>query len=173
MSEWILGIMSVIVSLIGVLLVILQWRKNEIYKRSQIIEPLIKKIREDNKIVNIIYAIEHSGDITYNGKFNINNKTQYLNHLDNIQLEIDIDYTLATLSYICYLYKKKILKEEDMVFFEYKIMCCLKNGAIVNYLEFIYVLSKNFMTETTHIYLIEFGVKKQFLNKEKFGGVII
>lgn len=168
MIEWIIGIMSVIVSLIGVLLVILQWHKNEIHKRSQIIEPLIRKIREDNKIVNIIYALEHSTDISYKGHFYLNNKNSYLNYVDNVQLEIDIDYTLATLSYICYLYQKKILKKEDMILFEYKIMCCLKNEAIINYLEFIYALAKEFKTETTHKYLIEFGVKKKFLDKEKF-----
>ena len=96
---------SLILAAIGGFFALHQWKKSNIYKRGEIVEKLIKAVRDDEDIATIMDVVDWNDGIEYDGKFYISQTVERsdLNQLDDEELFKKVDKTLAHFSYICYL----------------------------------------------------------------------
>lgn len=146
---------------------LVQWHKTTVYKRADVVKSLIEAVRGNSRIATAMDIIDWNEDFLYDGKFTVNRATQrpLLMNLSDDELFKLIDYTLSEFSYICYLYKMKTITNGDMRFFEYGIQRLCGNDSIGDYLYSVYHWSNSLNVKTSFIYIIEYGLKKQYLDK--------
>lgn len=151
----VLTAISLLLVIIGGLFTLHQWRKNLKLKRAEYINELTEKIRSDEDVKHTIYLLEYD-DFCYDSSFH-----------NNIDIELPIDKTLSTFSYICYLRFMKIITENEFDFFSYEIRRILQNCEIQRYLYFLFDFSNKQNVPMTFKYLFDYGIKKGYLNKEQ------
>lgn len=114
---------------------LLQWKKSNDYKRADLINELINKIRDDKDIAKIMDIIDWNNGLKYNGEFSVSNDSNACGEMEQDEnLFQKIDSTLSHFSYICYLNKLHIFKRVDMCVFDYEIKRIFDNYEISNYL---------------------------------------
>lgn len=152
----IISFISILLVMIGGIFGFIQWHKNIKIKKASYINELTEKIRSDLNIKNTVYMIDYEEE-WYNKYFH--------NSGDN---ELNMDKTLSYFSYICYLKKKRIISRDEFKFFEYEVVRILKNNQVIDYLYNIYHYSGETNTPITFYYLLKYGEKNGFLDKDFF-----
>ena len=139
--------------------------KSLVLKRTEIIKSLIENTRQDKTVSAIMDIIDWNNGLNYDGKFHITkNNSTFFNDISDDTLFKMIDHTLSIFSYICYLKSVNTITEKDIDFFEYEIHRLIDNEHIINYLYSIYHWSNKLKVKTSFIYLIEFCIKKKYID---------
>ena len=169
-STNIIETVTIFISIIGGTVALLQWKKGNDYKRAQLVQELINKVRDDLDVSLIMDVIDWNDGIKYDGKFRFlyNERDERYNNLSSDELFSKIDKTLSHFSYICYLYKRNLFAYKDMVVFEYELRRIIDNAHICNYLYSLYHWSKYLQVRCSFDYLIEYAKKKNYLDKDFF-----
>lgn len=157
----IISFLSFVVVLIGAVFTIYQWRKSSTLKRADYINDLTEKIRTDSDIRDIIYLIDYGDPRNpwYNSDFH-----------NSGELERKVDKTLSYFSYICYLKRKKIISDDEFMFFRYEVERILINRQVKEYFFNLYHFANKFGNPFTFEYLFEYGkdmkiYEDEFYNK--------
>ena len=90
---------------------------------------LIFRLWSDEEIRTTVYMFEYED-------------SWYKDGFKDSETEIKVDKTLQYLSYICYLYKQGIIKENEFNIFEYEISRLFQNESAIRYLRFLPSFSK-------------------------------
>lgn len=139
---------SLLFVVIGGLFALIQWNKQQKIRRSEYIYSLIEKLRSDNRINYIFYQID--SEIPWYDKEKV---------FKNKDFEINLDKALSYYSYICYLRKKKIIKEDDFAFFKYEIDRASTNKDVICYFYNYYHFCKKRGLPNAYKYLFEYAVE--------------
>lgn len=163
----IINVASLIAVIIGGAFALYQWKKGNVYKRTEIVEKLIETVRTDSDISSIIELIDWE-QLTYDGDFylKIEQSDESFNYVYEKDLSKKIDKTLAHFSYICYLKKQHTLTKKDMKIFDYEIRRFVDNNDIANYLFSLYHYSKSLNVHMPFSYLVEHCVKKGVISND-------
>ncbi len=163
-----ISIITLVVGVVGGVIALKQWRDSILEKRSIVLKDLIEKVRTDEQIATVMDMIDWNEDFKYDGKFRIKSNTsrKILHELDDTNFFKMIDKTLSYFSFICYLKKKRIIRDDDVVFFDYELRRLFDNEHISNYLYSLYHWSKQLGIEMSFSYLIDFGLEKGYLTKD-------
>lgn len=163
----IINFLSLLSVFIGGIFALWQWKKSLIFKRTEIVKSLIESTRQDKNVSNIMDIIDWNNDLIYDGKFHIiKNNNEFFNNLSDDTLFKMIDHTLSIFSYICYLRSVNTISKKDIDFFEYEIHRLIDNKHIINYLYSIYHWSNKLQVKTSFIYLIEYCIKKKYIDTD-------
>lgn len=165
-SDWI-SALSFIAVVVGGIFALLQWNKSNIYKRGEIVQKLIKKVRDDEDIAAVMAMIDWDEDFYYDGKFGFKNHSSRssLHNISEEDLFDKIDKTLSHFSYICYLYFQHTLTKKDMRNFEYELRRLVDNEHISNYLFSLYHWSSSLSVHMSFCFLIDYYFDKKYLDK--------
>lgn len=150
----IISIIALILSVVGGIFSLFQWRNNNRLKRAEFIRELTEKVRTDDDIKEVMHIIDYNDKVWYNDDFH------------NSDFEYKIDKTLAFFSYVCYLYEFKIISEKEMLPLHYDITRILKNGQVKKYLHFLNHFSNSNNSNIAFIYLLNYGKKRKLLDKD-------
>ncbi len=151
--------------LIGGIITYRRWSKSLSLKRADYVHELCNRIRTNKLISDAIYIIDYSSN-WYTRDFHSSGLSDKDDETPSI--EAKIDYALTYFSYICYLYLKQIIFEEDFVFFKYHIHRICQNKQVINYLYNIYHFSDKFNLECSFHYLIEYAKNNRLLDLDFF-----
>lgn len=164
--EDLISVLTFFTVLIGGCFGLYQWKKGNTYKKGEIMQELINKVRDD-EIATIMGLIDWNDGFIYNGKFIVTNSTNRscLIGLSNDDLFDKIDKTLSCFSYICYLYSQKLLTKKEMRFFEYELRRLCDNEHICNYLFSLFHWSKSLNVDMSFSYLIDYCCKEKILDR--------
>lgn len=157
----VLDAVGTVIAVVGAWLALVQWAKGNDYKRAEQVQALITKVRDDEDIAKIMDIIDWDKKIEYNGKF-------HAEGMDERELFIKVDKTLSHFSYICYLWKRKCLKDKDMYHFEYELRRIVDNPSMADYLHSLYHWSRSLKTKCSFEYLIDYSLKKGYLDRKQF-----
>ncbi len=152
----IISIISSILAFVGGAFAYVQWRETIKTKRAQYINDLTEKIRADEDIREMVYVLEYDTP-WYNDDFH-----------DSGELERKMDKTFSHFSYICYLYKTKLLSDAEFEFFKYEIERIISNPQTKNYFFNLYHFANRLSTPITFKYLFEYGLENNLFDKEFF-----
>jgi len=140
---------------IGGIFALLQWKANTTLKRAEIIEQIINKFRSNKDNVSVAQEVEYN-----KFKYPDNLRTSYFGIDD---FESKLDTYLALMDYVCYLSPKKILKEKEFAILHFKIKMTLKNYEIQVYLWNLFIFSRKNSIFCSFENLIEYGLKNKIL----------
>ena len=163
----VVNIITLFFAFVGGCFALYQWNKNTVYKRAEVVKSLIESVRGNPDISTIMDIIDWNEDFTYDGKFSVQEGTErkVLIGLSDDDLFKMVDQTLSMFSYICYLERVRTITKKDMRFFEYELRRLVDNPHIRNYLYSLYHWSKSLGVKTSFLYVIEYGLKKGYLDK--------
>lgn len=170
LCNYLLDVVGWIIAGLGGLFALFQWKKANDYKRADIVQALITKLRDEEDISFVMELIDWSKGLIYNGEFIISEdiKDKRIDNMGKDKLFSMIDKTLSHFSYICYLKKIGCLSQKDMYHFEYELRRLVDNEHIANYLYSLYHWSKSLHTECSFRYLIDYSLKNRLLIKKDF-----
>lgn len=120
----IIEITSVCIGVSGLVCGLYQYFVANKVRRSETLSKLIFRIWSDEEIRSAIYMFEYDGS-WYNGGFR------------DAETEIQVDKTLQYLSYICYLRKQGLIKNNEFDVFEYEIERLFQNDCTIDYFNFL------------------------------------
>lgn len=150
----IISIVSIVLAIIGAAFGFYQWKKSIRIKRAEYIEKLTEKIRTDNDIKEMVYTLDY-GHLWYTSAFH-----------NSGELERKMDKTLSYFSYICYLYKSRLISKKEFAIFKYEIERILTNDQVNKYFYNLYHFAKKFKTPMTFSFLFEYGEKHNKFEKD-------
>ena len=150
-----LSIAAVLISIITPMYNLFNFDKTNDVHRAKFFKEIMEKLRFDKDMIDALNAIDY-GDDWYNDDF------------PRSELEIKVDKVFSYLSYVCYLYKEKVIHKNEFDLFEYKIKRVCQNKSSQNYLKFLYHFSRKCGIEK-HTYndLMEYMFENVFNNDEK------
>ena len=122
---------SEIITIIGGVWTLYVWNKKNKFRQIEKIQQLMDKTRDDKTIAEVISLIDWDR-ISYNGNFDVHKNIQISFPQD--ELGRNVDRTLAIFSHICYLRSLKILTDNDIAIFDYRLHRIAQNKHILNYL---------------------------------------
>ena len=107
LCNYLLDVVGWIIAGLGGLFALFQWKKANDYKRADIVQALITKVRDEEDISFVMELIDWSKGLIYNGEFIISEdiKDKRIDNMGKDKLFSMIDKTLSHFSYICYLKK--------------------------------------------------------------------
>ncbi len=160
-------VFTLIFAIIGGFFALKQWRTQIKHKRAEIVKELICKVRDDKDISSIMDIIDWDEGILYDGKFmvNPNYPKDALKGVSDDDLFKKVDKTLSHFSYICYLRSNRALTKKDISVFEYGLRRIADNPHISNYLYSLYHWSKYLGVNCSFYYLIQYSIKKGYLEE--------
>lgn len=141
-----------------------QWHKRLVYKRIEILNTLIKDVRENESIAAVMDLIDWD-NIVYDGTFHYKIKSKTDTLPDEILFR-KIDQTLAVYNYICYLKCAHTIGKKEMMVFSYELRRIADNQHISNYLYSLFHWSKSLNVNMSYNYLVEYLLDNQYLRKE-------
>lgn len=148
-------VLSIAFTIIGGFFAYNKWTESNRIKRAEFINQIIEKLNFDKDMVNAIYKIDYD-------------KNWYGYDFHKSKLERKIDKLLIYLSYVCYISEMKNIKEEEFKILDYKLERTCSSYDVQSYLWNIYHFSKKQGVNCTFQYLIDYGIKKDIINKETF-----
>lgn len=116
---------SIVIGFIGLYIAISEYRRSNRIKRATYIDQLTERLKSDKEIRDMIYDFQY-GDFHYTEEFH------------GSDLEKKVDKTLQYFSYICYLKEKKIITNDEFMFFEIDISQALRCKDLIEYLYNLY-----------------------------------
>jgi hypothetical protein len=129
-AEDIISLISLIVAIIGGIFAIIQWQKSNKIRQAEFINQIITKITSDKNIAETIYMIDNE-NIWFDDKFG-----------NGSEIEVKIDTLFSFLTYICYLYDTKNIRDNEFRIFEYEIRRVCSDKQSQAYLWNLYHWSK-------------------------------
>lgn len=153
----ILATISVILGIIGGLFAYKQWSTANKTKRSEFINQIIEKLRFDKDMVDTMYMVDYDY-AWYDDDF----------HKNGNELEYRIDKLLSYLSYICYLYKIKNIRNKDFCILKYEVHRVCTSPSVQSYLWNLYHFSRVQGTDCSFHYLIEYGIDNGLICETTF-----
>lgn len=160
-------IFSAISCIIGGSIALLQWQKSNSYKRAELVSTMVEKMRSDSDIAILLDIIDWDKGLLYNGEFLLDEGCPIIDAAawEKDKLFHIIDRTLSFFSFYCYLRQSHSIKKADMVLVEYNLRRLADNPSIANYLFSIYHWSAYLGVTCSHKPLIDYCIKKNYLNK--------
>lgn len=116
---------------------LLEYRRSNRLKAASHLKETVTQLRTDPDISHFIQTVDY-GEFKYDRSF------------IGSQLERQADSTLESLSYLCYLRKKRIVGEEEFGFAEYEITRLLNNTEVQKYLFNFYHFSQKALNKDEH-----------------------
>lgn len=157
----VIEIISLIIGAGGLCFGLYQFYQNSKIKRADQLNSIIFRIWSDEEIRSVIQLWEY------------NNTWYEPSSFHGSPEETKIDKTLQYLSYVCYLYKTKLLSKSEFATIEYEIVRALKNKSVIKYLQFLYLFSKTALSDKKSIPfpfqdLLDYGLENNLISKESF-----
>ncbi len=170
LEEW-MSISTLCFGLVGGMFALYQWRKSNVYKRAEIVQQLIKTVRDDVDISTVMDIIDWNKGFNYDGKFHLCQRMIGSKGIITSDDEFfkKIDKTLSHFSYICYLKKNCTLTKKDMRVFDYEIRRLADNIHIANYLYSLWHWSASLGVDMSFSFLIKYCEKRGYIKKKDFG----
>lgn len=143
---------------------LLEFRRTNRLKAASHLKEVIVRLRSDREASRFIQAVDY-GEFKYDRSF------------ANSELERQVDSTLESLSYLCYLRKKGIIGEDEFGFAEYEITRLLMDKEVQKYLFNFYHFSNKALAKKESAeesvsgpfqYLLAYAKEKGFIDKEFF-----
>lgn len=131
-----------------------QWRQGNKLKRTELVKEASSKIREDEEIASVLYAIDY-GQEWYCEDF-----------LDNHSEEQKFDKAFAYFDIICYLKQKHIISRSEFRIFEYRLQRMAYNESFVNYFYNLYHFSRRNGKDMSFYYLLRYMKKNKLLGAD-------
>ncbi len=147
-------IISLLLSVIGGIFVLFQWSESNKLKRAEYVDKLFSMFNSSKNVKYAFSLIDYEKD-WYNENFH-----------GSGHLEEAMDEMLNYYSYMCYLYKNKLIKENEFEFYKYQVLTILNNTQIKHYLYNVYHYTKAYHTEMNFYYLFDYGEKLKVFEKE-------
>ena len=165
-------LLTTITAIVGLYSTYRQWSKSLSLKRANYVYELCNKISTNELIRDVLYLIDYNINWYTNGfhssGVNQKNNADDVDNDKKTSIEAKVDYTLTYFSYICYLYKKQIIIDEDFVFFKYDLQRMCTNYQVKNYLYNIYHFADKIGTSCTFYYLIDYAYKNGLIDSDFF-----
>ncbi len=149
----IIAVIMLIIAAITIVHSIREWNTSNLNKRAEYIHKLIEKLRDDPKISDAFYMLEYENN-WYSVDFH-----------NSGEKEKNLDRMLSYLSYLCYLRKQKLIKEEEFKLFEYQIIRTINNSGVKEYMNFLYYFSRKNNSVFSFEYLWEYAKELEAKNK--------
>ena len=150
-------IVSIVVAIVGIftfIFSIIQFGNGNKIKRAEFFKEVIDKIRFDEDLIEAMTILDYHGN-------------WYDENFPQSQTEVKIDKLFAYLSYVCYMYKNKIISKKEFPLLEYKIKRACQNKDTQNYLKFVNRFAKkNGIEKHTFDDLIIYMEKNVFTKDE-------
>jgi hypothetical protein len=147
-------------TVIGGIFALLQWKKNCSLKKAEFVNNFIKNIRDDEDIIVTLKFLDES-DSWYSIKFHDSDDE------NEQKFEQRMDKTLSYFSYICYLRKKKIIKDKEFNFFNWHLKLILMNPGIQDYFYHLYhYVTGKFRANFQYQCLLDYGIKAQIIDDD-------
>lgn len=150
-DNW-LSLISLIFVAIGGFFIYCQWWKSVKIRRAEFLNQLLEKLRFDDGLVSAMYTMDYNQN-WYDGTF----------HDSDSELECSIDKLLSYLDYICYLKATGNISKTEFKIFQYEINRACVSYSSQGYLWNIYHFSKRNGTNSSFIYLIDYGIASKLL----------
>ena len=150
----IIDILTFLSIVIGGIFAYGKWALSLKLKRSEYLNELTRMVNTDEIINKTIYMIDY-GQLWYSESFH-----------NNGDLEKKVDHTLSFYSYICYLRKRKVIKEPEFSFFRYDIERALNNSQVVDYLYNLYHFTAKFKMPRFFNYLYNYSKEKKLFKSD-------
>lgn len=154
-NNW-FSVISIIATVVGGILALMQWQKSIKLRRSEFINQIIEKLRFDKTMVKAMYLVDYN-QVWYNEDFHGGSDNEYI-----------VDRLLSYLSYICYLLNTRNITAKESSILEYELRRACESWSVQAYLFNIYHFSKKRNSSCTFQYLIDFGLKHKIINEEEF-----
>ena len=144
-----------------------QYRRDSRMKKADLFNTMVERLRSEPDIRKWILVFDY-GKPWYNEDFH-----KYY------QQQVEVDKTLQTLSYFCYLKQSSLISEKEFSMIKYELWRTLGNRDVQAYLFNVYHFSSRFF-ERKHRgrkkdtrdfpfnYLLAFGVSKGLIDEEFF-----
>ena len=155
-NENTLTLVTIIFAFCAGIFALYQWRKLLKLQRAQFVRQLIEKLRFDREVYEAAYLIDYGQD-WYNENF-------YMQ--EDRSTEARIDKYLAYLSYLCYLISTKILTEDEILLFEYKLVRTIQSYSVQAYLWNLTHFSKRNNTRYSCDNLVKYGINKKIIDND-------
>lgn len=126
---------------------LIQWIKANKIKRSEFLESIVKRLREDNRISKVMYMVEYQKG-WYDGNFHNGGSN-----------EKNVDVFLSFLNYIAYLRKHKIITDNEFRIVSYEMKRACKSEDVKHYLWNIYHFSIASKASCSFQELIDYGME--------------
>lgn len=143
-------IATVIIAVTGGIFALVQWHKSSKVRKAQFIESLVEKLRLNKDVSTAMYTIDYD-DHWYGKKFH-----------NSGNLERIIDSLFSCLDYICYLFNNKVINDEELIIFKYKLTRTCTNPQSQAYLWNLYHFSKINKVPCSYVNLINYLKKEIF-----------
>lgn len=150
-------IFTVLIGVTGGVFALIQWRKSNIIKSTELMSEITNKLRFDEVLVRATYNIDYETHFYDENFHKPDNKTAH-----------EIDMLLEYLTFICYLKRKRILNITDLSIIEYEIVTTLEFIEVEMYLWNIYHYAKSWGIKCTFDDLIQYGFAKKILDRKEF-----
>lgn len=146
------------VTAFGVLVALFQLLHGNRTKRGEYVHSLYEKIISDEHIKNAVYTMDYGG-FWYNDSFH------------GSVFEKEVDSLFRYLSFICYLYDRRLISEKEMTLFEYVLNRTCLSAQSIEYLWNIYHFARSNGLECSFSPLIKYGesrgrITTDFYNRE-------
>ena len=149
--------LTVLIALVTVIISISSHFQGRKLKRNEYVKQLIEMFRNDEEISDAAHMTEYEDD-WYKESFH--SKTQ------NCKMKI-VDKYLGRLSYICHLIKRRAIKGNEIILFEYKIVSALTSESVQNYLWNLHHDSEDkYGVKHTTYDLIWYGIKNELIDED-------
>ena len=128
-----------------------KWNKNLKLKRAEYIKTLVDEVRSNDRMAFDLFD--------YNVEW-------YGSDFHQSVIEKQIDYTLSFFSYICYLYKQKIILQKEFNYFKYELERILNNSHFQNYIYNLYHFSQRINQPISFVHLFEYAKKHKYFDND-------
>lgn len=153
----IVRVLTCMVTALGVVLAIVQWRNSLLIKRGELIDLIFEKFRSDENIRKAVYLFDYDQQWYTESFHNASGKTGK---------EDCVDVGLQYFSYVCYLWKIGILKRKDFDLFRYTICRAVSNYGTKDYFYNLYHFSRAQHTDFPFPALLWFARKEKILEDD-------
>lgn len=154
MSITIYELMIMIISILGSVFALIQWRQSYKLKRAELIKKAIEETRNDQDLVQVMYSIDY-GEEWYGYDF-----------IKDHNKEEKFDRAFALFDYICYMKMIKIFGDDEFSIFEYRIQRMAKNKSFLEYFFNLYHFSEKQKTEFSFYHLLKYMRKNHLIDED-------
>jgi len=113
-----------IVLIVGGIVSLVQWRRSQKLQRAKFAGSIVEKLRSEKDMSEALYLLIDENENWYKDE-----------KFSGTDIEFKVDKFLCHLTYICYLKKKKLIKDDEMVVVDYVIARVGKSDSFNSYME--------------------------------------
>ena len=154
-ANLIVSLFTLLIAIVAGIFAYIQWRKANTIRRAKFIYQLIEKLRNDKELVDtfqeVIYGQAWHGQILCNSK-----------------MEYQVDRLFAYLSYVCFLYRTKLILDDEFNIVKHKVIKVCENYSSQIYLWNLFHYWNEKKTSCSFLELINFGRENGWINSNSF-----